>query len=62
MSTEQRILSRLKRGTLTHLQCWNWFKTYRLASYILRIKKKGYRVISERVTKNGVSFVKYKLN
>jgi len=57
---ESRVRTRLLLGkTITQEQCREWFKGWRLAVCIDRLKKKGLKIEKTMVKKNGVSFAKY---
>lgn len=59
---EEKVLQRLKLGTLTHLQALHLFGTYKLASYIERLRRKKFDIVTESKTVKGVTFGVYRLS
>lgn len=59
---EQRLKIHLLKGrTITGLEALRRWGTIRLASYVERLRRKGYVVKTVMVTKGNKSFAKYHL-
>jgi len=66
LTQENKVLIWLKeRGTINPLQALREIGCFRLAAVIHRLKKRGYNIITKRITKQGrfgkVSFGEYHL-
>lgn len=51
----------LKGGTVTPLQALKWWGTFRLASYVKRLRWQGYVIKTEIIRKGPKTFAKYHL-
>ena len=61
MTQTQRILSHLKRRTLTAHQAWDRYGILRLAARINELRNQGYRISTETVKKDGKSWARYRM-
>jgi hypothetical protein len=63
MSQEQWILSALKRGrALTPIDALRGCRCFRLAARINDLRRQGFKIKTEILSKGGKSFARYKLN
>ena len=61
-SQNDQILDYLKLGkSLTSLEALNAFGVFRLASRVEELRKRGYNIVSDRVSENGKTFSRYYL-
>lgn len=61
-SQNDQILDYLKLGkSLTSLEALNAFGCLRLASRVNELIKRGYNIVSDRVSENGKTFSRYYL-
>lgn len=59
---EQAILSHLKSGkTLTPLEALERYGCFRLGARIWDMKQAGYNIVTERETKGGKSYARYRM-
>ncbi len=57
----ERILNWLQKGkSITPLQAWERFGSYRLSSVINRLRKKGHNIVTEIKEYKGSRFANYK--
>ena len=62
MSQNKQILTYLEKGKkLTPLDALNKFGCFRLSARILDLRKEGYDIISENITKKGKTFAQYSM-
>ena len=61
MNQNAQILKHLKRRPITSMQAFNRYGITRLSGRIYDLRKEGHRITSERVTKNGATFARYRL-
>ena len=62
MSQNTQILNYLLSGKkLTPITALNKFNCFRLSARILDLRKKGYNIITENVTRKGKTFAEYSL-
>jgi hypothetical protein len=60
-SQTERILDWLQKGkSITPLQAWERFGSYRLSSVINRLRKKGHNIVTEIKEYNGSRYANYK--
>ena len=61
MTHNQQILKHLKKknATITPMQALHWFKCWALSSRTSDLKKLGYNIDKEMITKGGKTFAKY---
>lgn len=61
MSKTAKLLKYLKAGkTITPWKAWNVFHIYRLADVIYKFRRRGIKIDTIEVTRNGEKFAKYK--
>lgn len=60
--TKTEMVKRLleRGGTITSWQAITRYKATRLSGIIYSLKKQGMKIISEPVTRDGVTFARYK--
>lgn len=57
---KEKVLNHLiKKGSITPIQALNKYGVFRLAAVVRKLKDCGYKIGSERVSKDGKSFAKY---
>ena len=61
MSQSDRILSHLKRRTLTPLQALEHYGCFRLAARISDLRNKGHKITTEIIETNGKRVARYRL-
>lgn len=60
LSKTQKLLNYLKRGgSITGNTAMSRFHIYRLSSCILRYRRKGVNVVTQKVTYRGEEYAKY---
>jgi len=63
MTQEKQILNHLQSGkTITPLEALRLFGCFRLAARIFNLRKKGYTIKTNYVTRKNKTFAKYELN
>ena len=62
MSQNKKILNYLLKGKkLTPIDALEKFGCFRLSARILDLRKEGYDIISENITKKGKTFAQYSM-
>lgn len=51
----------LTRGSITPLEALNEYGCFRLADVIYKLKKDGWHIMTDMVTRNGKTFAEYRL-
>jgi len=61
-SKTERILNWLQKGkSITPIQAWERFGSYRLSSVINRLRKRGHNITTELIDDGDSTFAKYRL-
>ena len=62
MSQNKQILNYLQKGKkITPIDALEKFGCFRLSARILDLRKEGYDIISENITKKGKTFAQYSM-
>lgn len=61
-SKTSRLLLFLKKGgTVTPKQAWKFWGLYRLADSVLKLRRRGYSIVTEIVRKKGDNYARYSI-
>ena len=62
MSQNKQIINYLQKGkSITPIDALNKFGCFRLSARILDLRKEGYEIITENITKQGKTFAQYSM-
>ena len=63
MSQNKQIINYLQKGkSITPIDALNKFGCFRLSARILDLRKRGYPIITQTITKQGKTFASYSLS